>query len=119
MDLLDDCVTSIVSRKQQYESISNATCLIDNYNKIEAVLLSGITVKYLAEELNEKGFNTTAKSLKTELFRIRKKLGKPPTKEQSYAIDFLPNSEEKIIEIFNRDNYRAYLYDKRRYCNRK
>jgi hypothetical protein len=49
MGLLDDCVTSIVSRKQQYESLSNATCLIENYNKIEAVQLSGITVKYLAE----------------------------------------------------------------------
>jgi len=80
MGLLDDCVTSIVSRKQQYESLSNATCLIENYNKIEAVQLSGITVKYLAEALNKKGFNITAKSLKTELLRIRKKLGKPRLK---------------------------------------
>ena len=55
----------------------NARFLFNNYFKIEAILLTRYySLATFTEELNKRGFVITEKTLKTELFRIRKKLGR-------------------------------------------
>jgi hypothetical protein len=104
---------SIVSNKS--DGIPNSRFLKIHYSKIEAILLFGYSVRKLSEILTENGFIINAKTLKTELFRIRKKLGKKSIREQHDEILFSVNwnydaFNEKILNIFNTplQPYRKY-----------
>ena len=87
-------------------SVPNARALFKMYNQIEALLLYGFTVKGLTGELNRYGFNFTEKSLKTELFRIRKRLDRESPRIILNKIESefgYSGSYTKIVELFNRD----------------
>jgi hypothetical protein len=111
IDSMDnDFFNAIEYLLKNYSGMTNSRVLFIMYNKIESLLLQGYyTVEYLAKKLNEHGFNITKKSLKTELFRIRKKLGResPRIIRNKYDYEFGYSSELKkikILELFNRDS---------------
>lgn len=88
------------------DGIPNSRFLKIQYAKIEAILLYGVTVRGLANILNENNFSINAKTLKTELFRIRKKLGKKSIREQTNEMLVSSNYKndvfkEEILKIFN------------------
>lgn len=99
-----DIFDTVIARKKT--GIPNSRFLKIQYNKIEAILLYGVTVKGLEKTLNENDFSINTKTLKTELFRIRKKLGKKSIREQTNEILVSSNYNndvfnEKILKIFN------------------
>ena len=94
----------------------NARFLFNNYFKIEAILLTGYyPLAAFAGELNERGFVITEKTLKTELFRIRKKLGRASIREIEKKLPSYFNwveRQQKIIEIFDTPTPNFWDYKK-------
>lgn len=110
-DMDKDFFNAIENSLKTHSGMTNSRALFVMYNKIEALLVQGYwTVFGLAEKLNKHGFiNLTKKTLKTELFRIRKRLGResPRIIRNKYDYEFGYGSELKkikILELFNRDS---------------
>lgn len=77
------------------------------YNCIKAFLLMGCSVQHICNILNENGIEITYKTLKTELFRIRKKLGEKSIRAQIddyfyYSrVNGMEMGDKKIVDVFN------------------
>jgi LAS superfamily LD-carboxypeptidase LdcB len=61
------------SLNKNKEGIPRARRIHANLDKIEALLSTGITAKYLVQCLNESGFEVTLNNFNIELYRARKK----------------------------------------------
>ncbi len=61
------------SLNKNKEGIPRARRIHANLDKIEALLSTGITAKYLVQCLNENGFEVTLNNFNIELYRARKK----------------------------------------------
>lgn len=100
-EVIDEFFEIISNKSPHYE---RSIFLYKNYFKFEAMLLI-YSLPALTKRLNEKGFIITEKTLKTDLFRIRKGLGRESIRKRKLNGE-IPRyaNTEKIIEIFNTGN---------------
>lgn len=98
-ELIDEFFEIVSTTKHMHQ----ARFLFYHYFKIEAVLLMYFSLARLAKTLNENGFGITEKTLKTELYRTRKRLGRASISELKKTLDLLDWEErhQKIVETFD------------------